>query len=315
MVLYRYFLIVFLFSSCATLFNDEKVTINVTSDIDSLLFYVNNDTTHQYITPIEISTLRSKDSLLITAIHKSIEKKYLIDSQLSNRYIFGNLYGIYGYGIDLFSQKRFTYPTYLNLHFNEKIHRSSNFSTWKPPKKGQLNLRFTIPEGNHFYLNKGEYYGSSAGFLGISGALEYFYTSSYFLSLNIGAILDFMIPLPAPLNYPDSYDRSQAIFWDIKVGSEGEFLYYAAGIQANKTEYYEFKTIGTFPDSTVSTDFSKVQHNFGLAFSGSYKFSNQFSLGLNYYPSLFVLNSKNISYHYSHLIFFEFQYRFELFTL
>ncbi|MCL2039057.1 MAG: HEAT repeat domain-containing protein [Bacteroidetes bacterium] len=300
------------FSSCATIVNKKTTEVNIISNSDSVQVYINNDSLNWHTLPTKIDVMRSKNNLKITVQKDTVQKQIEVKSKNSNIFWFGNLcsYGL-GYIADLTNSKRFTYPKKIIIDFDEKDVPNLNPTPWfKEPQKGLLNIKYGIPEGNHFYLNKGNGYGSAFGFMFLTAGLEYYFSDKYCLSTNFGALIDFMLPFPAPVDHLGDYNQSYAFYGDIKIGSDYKRLHYDAGLQFNQTSYYERETIELFPEYIDILKYSKIQNNLGLAFSTYYRVSKRFNLGLNYYPSFLVLERKP-KIHYSHLLFFELLFRFE----
>ena len=299
------------YSSCATLMHQRTVGINIYSDVDSALVCI-KDTTECYEMPATIDLVRSKSDIELIVKKDTLIKTVILDSRLSTAFWLGNILngvGIVGYAIDLTNSKRFTYPknNYVFLSGNNKSDKSIIRKTqkWIPPIKNQLNFKISIPEGNHFYINKGYGYGKSFGFLGISAGVEYYFSDLYSINVDFGGITDFMLPVPAPVDYEGSYDRSFASYFDLQVGKDIKAFHIDLGIQGNRTSYYERETVEFFPEYIDILKYSKKQYNAGLALSGYYKINNGFNLGLNYYPSCLLWHNGDFDFHYSHLIMFE----------
>ena len=232
-------------------------------------------------------------------------------SGISTAFWLGNLFsgvGVIGYAVDLTNPKRFTYPTTILLHLDnrDKTYSKGNYNTWL----NLLNIKISIPEGNHFHLNKGNGYGNAFGFLGISAGFEYYFSEKYCLNMDFGGLTDFIIPVPAPYDVEGSYNRSFATYGDIQIGSDYKCWHYDAGIQFTRTSYYERETVELFPEYIDTLKYSKTQNNLGLAFSTYFRAAKNFNIGLNYYPSFFVAGNSP-KFHYSHLLFFELSFRIE----
>src|ERR1035437_868794 len=299
---------VFIFSSCATLIHQRTTNIQVYSDIDSVRICNNRDTTKWFNTPTTICVERSRNDLIILAKKDSLYKMFRISSRLSTAFWLGNIFsgiGIIGYGIDLTNPKRYTYPRNVTLSLNSTNNTGTSYKTSLTPEKGLLSLKLSIPEGNQLYLNKGHGYGNTFGFLGISGGFEYYFTDKYCLNMDVGALTDFSLPFPAPVDYGGNYERSFATYGDFQIGSDFKRFHYDVGIQFNRTSHYERETIDLYPDYIDILKYSKNQNNIGLALSSYYRISNGFNLGLNYYPSFFSWDNSIIQTHYSHMIFLE----------
>ena len=306
---------IFIFSSCATLIHQRSVDIDVHSNSDSVKICANLDTDTWYNTPTRINTIRSKNDLLITARKDSLQKTFHIKSTLSTAFWLGNLFsgaGVVGYAIDFTNPKRFTYPTYITINFDETNKSlSTRYYKWLASEKNLLTFKISVPEGNYLYLNKGKGYGNAFGFLGISGGIEYYITDKHCVNFDIGTLTDFMLPIPAPVDYMGSYDRSFATYGDLQIGRDFHRLHYDYGLQFTRTEYYERETVELFPDYIDTLKYSIKQNSIGLSISTYYRISNGFNLGINYYPSFLSLGTNKLTAHYSHLLFFELVFRIE----
>ena len=312
---YYIFFMVLFFSSCATLIHQKTVNINVHSDTDSVKICINNDTTKWYNTPAWINVERSRNNLYIMARKDTIQKQISVKSKLSASFWLGNMFsgtGIIGYAIDLTNPKRFTYPTYITINFKSDNPLTTTYKNYLTPEKGFLSFKISIPEGNHFYLNKGNGYGNSFGFLGISGGIEYYFSDKYCMNTDIGALTDFFLPVPAPVDYLGTYQRSFAIYGDIQLGSDYKRLHYDLGLQYTRTLHFVRETVEVFPDYIDTLKYSKTQNNIGFALSTYYRISNAFSLGLNYYPSFMTWENTALKMHYTHIIFFELNFRIQV---
>ncbi|MHB9055152.1 MAG: hypothetical protein ACYC2P_03225, partial [Paludibacteraceae bacterium] len=244
MIRYSIFLIlVILFSSCATLVHQRTVDVNVHSD--SVRICINNDTARWYNTPTWINVERSRNDFTLTARKDTIQKQINIKSKLSTAFWLGNIFsgiGVFGYAIDLTNPKRFTYPKNITIDLNSNNPSTGKYRNWLTPEKGLFTFKISIPEGNHFYLNKGNGYGNTFGFLGISGGFEYYFNEKYCLNMDLGALTDFMIPVPAPVDYQGNYQRSFATYGDIQLGSDYKRFHYDFGLQYSRTLHYERET-------------------------------------------------------------------------
>ncbi len=287
----------------------QKTTeINIYTDVDSSVVYF-KDTEECYLTPATINVTRSKSDIELIVKKDSLTKMVTLTSRLSTGFWVGNLFGgagVIGYAIDLTSPKRFTYPynNYISL-LGDRDFEKTRPQRWIPPVKNQLNFKISIPEGNHFYLNKGKGYGNAFGFLGISAGLEYYLSDVNSINMDVGTITDFMVPFPAPVDYGGSYNRSFASYVDLQVGRDIKAFHFDVGVQGNRTSYYERETVELFPNYIDTLKYATQQYQAGLAFSSYYKLTETFNIGLNYYPSLFAWSNGTYHTHYNHLIMFE----------
>jgi hypothetical protein len=215
-----------------------------------------------------------------------------------------------GYIIDWKNPKRYTYPKTIFVDLeHDKPYTTSVSKTWLKPEKNLLNFKISIPEGNHLYLNKGYGYGNTFGFLGISTGFEYYFSNKYCINMDVGGLMDFMAPVPAPVDHWGNYNQSYATYGDIQIGSDYKRLHYDVGLQFTRTSFYERKTVELFPDYIDTLRYSKSQNNMGLALSTYYRITKGFNIGLNYYPSFIVIGNGDTKFHYSHLIFLELSFK------
>ena len=313
----RYFLLVLiglLLSSCATIKLPKSVKVKVLSNTDSVKICLNNDTSKWYNTPLYLNILRSSKSLSILAKKDSILKQLNIKSKLTVNFLLGNLcfgpFALLGYSIDFTNPRRYTYPSNILIDYDSNnfyIHK--NKKIFAASEKHLLTIKTSIPEGNIFYLNKGDAYGNRFGFLGFSVGFDYYFNKKYCLNMDVGTLTDFMIPFPAPMDYNGRYNKTNATYGDIQIGRDYKRWHYDVGFQYTRTSYYVRETAELYPFYIDTLIYSKHQNNLGFALSVYYKVSNIFNLGVNYYPSLIVWDNNRFSTHYSHLIFFELTFK------
>ncbi|MDR2026000.1 MAG: hypothetical protein LBQ01_00385 [Prevotellaceae bacterium] len=290
--------------------NKKTVRVNIYSDTDSIRVRTDRDTAQWYELPARVDVKRSRQELLITARKDTVQNKIRIKSRSSSDFILDILLtdGM-GYFILRNNPKRYTYPktVFIDLEHDKPV------SYFPKPEKHLLNLKLSIPEGNHFYLNKGYKYGESFGFLGASYGFEYYFSDKYCINMDFGALTDFITPIPAAVSLPDGdYSRSHAIYGDLQAGSDYKRIHYDAGFQFTKTVYYERKTVERFSKYMDTVSYSKRQNQIGLALSSYLRLTKRFNIGLNYYPSFFVIENRKLHPHYSHLLFLEISFRIEV---
>jgi hypothetical protein len=297
------------FTSCATLVNRPTTDVKIISKTGSVKFFINKDTSTWY-TPKTLAIERSKNDLLITAKNDTIQKVFSIKSKLSIAFLLGNIFsgGIAGYAIDLYSPKRFTYPSEISIDFNKNSY--SIRKTLLNPQKGLLNLSLSIPEGNLFYMRREKGYGSFAGFLGLTGGVQYYISNKHSIDLNSGIAIDNLIPVPAAVDRFGPYATSSVFFVAAKFGSNYKMIHYAAGFQFNRSFYNSYNIPAS--RGTNDSSFSINQNSAGLALSTYCRFSKTFSIGVNYNPSLVAWENKKANFRYSHLVFLDLLFQFEV---
>jgi hypothetical protein len=308
-----------LLKSCCTLVHSRTRKINIYSESKPVRFYIKNDTSQEYQTPVSIRVKRSENDLEVVRKVNKTKDTITVKSKLSATFWVGNLFagGLIAYSIDLTNDKRFSYPSTIIL---DTVHTGSSASThlstfngikkYKTilkPEQGLFNIKISIPEGNHFLINKRDQYGTSFGFLGISLGAEYYLTNKYALSADIGALTNFMVPFPAAVTQIAPRESASAIYSNIQLCSYYRKLQYGAGLQFNRTFFKQFDSL-PFNPNQIRKDtitISKNHNNLGFCFSTSYRLSNSFSLGLNYYPSFLGWDQAGPEIKYSHILFFE----------
>lgn len=319
------------FSSCATLINRRSVDVNIFTDVDPAIVCI-KDSDECYVTPATINMSRSKSNVDLIVKKDTITKSVTLKSQVSTAFMLDFLtLNFLGMAVDFTNPKMYSYPKsnyisvtgkYINKRYSGVLPTKRSQST-----KNQLYFKISIPEGNLFYINKGNSYGDASGFLGISAGVEYFFKDLYSINLDCGVMIDYMVPIPATVDYFGSHDSYAASYLDLQVGKDVKFFHFDLGIQGNRTRYYSYKEEETdflwgedvekksyrFPHGYDVKEVFYRQYNAGLALSGYYKLSDGFCLGLNYYPSCFSWHNGDFDFHYSHLMMFEFIFRPKLF--
>ncbi|MEN8251023.1 MAG: hypothetical protein ABFS32_18970 [Bacteroidota bacterium] len=270
-----------------------------------------------YYTPAIIGVERSKQDVSIVLKKDSLITQFNLDSRLSAAFWIGNMYSwfIPGYIIDLHSPKRFTYPNRNHIPLSGSrnfITRPINkyWSSWQKPKKGQFSIKLSIPESNHFYMFRVEDYGTSFGFLGLTGGLEYYISDKLSISSNYGFITDVEIPIPAPYDPYGKYDRNFAQLINFQMGTDIHAWHFDIGLQSNKI-VYTLNEVSSFYPVYIDTTYYRIdQRNLGLSFSTYYKLTDGFNVGLNYNPSFFSWRDGYYKNEYSHILFLELIFRF-----
>ncbi len=303
--------------SCATIVNQRTVDVRIMAEQGPVEICMSSDTTRWYETPAWIYPERSKEDLLLFARNGSIQKPVRIHSKLSPIFLYGNFFyggGPVGYAIDLTNNKRFTYPKHISINLSDDAWSGKPYVPWLKPERGLLTFKLSYPVGNFFYINQGDAYGNSFGFLGLSAGAEYYIRDNWCLNSDLGGLMDFFIPFPAAaVDYEGDHSTSSAVYADLQAGTELDRFHFDGGLQLTHSSFYEVKTISVFPQYIDTLLHHERQLNFGPSFSGYCRISNNFNLGLNYYPSFFYLNSGSFGAHYSHLLFFELIFRLEAF--
>jgi hypothetical protein len=310
---FRYSSFLFLtvaFTSCATIINRRTTDVTIISKTDSVRFYINGDSSIWSKAPQTFAVGRSKNDLLITVKKDTVQKVFSIKRKLSIAFLLGNIFsgGIFGYAIDLYSPKRFTYPSEVSIDFDKNTY--SIRKQLLNPEKGLLNFNLSIPEGNLFYMRQAKEYGSSGGFLGLTGGVQYYISNNHSIDLNGGIAGDLLLPIPVPVDYFGPHTTSSIFFVAAKFGSDHKRIHYAAGFQFSRSFYNRYNIRGS--SASQDSSFGIDQNNAGLALSAYYRFSKTFSIGVNYNPSLIAWENEKANFLYSHLIFLDLLFEFEI---
>lgn len=119
-----YYIILLLLSSCATLLNRPVTKIKISSETDSKLVFL-KDTINISQKPTTIRPFRSKKVLKLSVFNDSLQNDFLFKRKISEMYwanIFAFSISPVGFGVDLLSDKRFSYES--SVHF--KVDSTSN---------------------------------------------------------------------------------------------------------------------------------------------------------------------------------------------
>lgn len=317
------------FSSCATIFNQRSVKVKVYTDVDSALVCI-KDSDECYVTPATINLPRSKSNVDLIVKKDTITKSVTLKSQVSTAFMLDFFTpALLGMAVDFTNPKMYSYPksNYISVTGKSIDKRYSGVLQTKRSlsTKNQLYFKYSIPEGNYFYFNKGYEYGDAFGFFGLSVGVEYYFKDLYSINFDLGIMFNAETPFPAAVDHWGSYENVFASYVDLQLGKDVKFLHFDFGLQGNLTHYYSceqesYELSSLYPYPEVFTlyypevkEYFHQQYNAGLALSGYYKLSDGFCLGLNYYPSCFSWHNGDFDFHYSHLMMFEFIFRPKLF--
>lgn len=313
-------LLIFL-SSCATIFTQKTYKMEVNSTTyNQVKVY---DST--YTIPAKVEIKRSKEDLLMVFSSDSITKNHIIKARLNSTFIYGNLSLIpWGYLVDLNTQKRFDYGESVTVNTNDTLAKmntptakqyevpNKNVRDYFTKNKGQLNVIAALPWINSFHFKpSGETAKNSTGFLGIATGVEYFYSEKNFLGLYASAVMDFPIPIPAPI----FHDGEHEFFHSLAVGvthnhkinrfTVGYGLNYSRNTWELSNDEYNPAVAGSIKPA------NKSNHSLGLIANGYFQLWKIFFVGLSYKPSLIALNN-DAKLNYEHVISLDFVWKFRI---
>ena len=312
-------LIVFAFSSCATIMNRKTYTLKVSTN-NSEAHIVYDET--EYSSPAKIKVTRSEDDLHIALLVDSMKKDFIVKSRLNKQFWFGNPLVLYmffapvGWGVDLTNPRRFTYGNDLFLDYYDtnsiirpKITPKLNhFLTRQyPARQGQINVVFSYPQVNSCYFKpQNEPLKAWEGYLGIGMGVEYFYTNTKYFQIKADATINFPIWVPMPVSIHEEGDIEDLNSWYVSITDNWKIRRFTFGYGVNYaentwkffpgTEYDEFGNLIPKRDYT-----RKTNETLGLTFNSYYQLLNWLHLGVVYRPSIYQLSPQR-GLTYEHII-------------
>lgn len=282
------------FTSCATIINNSYTVTEINSNPDSALIVIkgNNDTLCCTNTPILLE--RKNEDVVLEIIKDTLRQEIVLKGKLSAAFIWGNLFsgaGLIGHAIDLASPKRFTYDkeVYVDLYAPEKTYKN-----WLVRKDDLLNLTFSLPHVNQYYMKTEDSYSNKFGFWGISLGLEYFQNTSSYWSFQMGAATDIFIPFPAPIDYEGEREIFSVVFSNIRFNKKLQKFHLGAGISYQQLQWRRVNF-----DTIPQVDVRKSNNGLGLSLAGQYNFWKAFYIGTIYQPMIMNLTDQKLDYqHY-----------------
>jgi len=279
-----------------------------------------------YNLPADLKVKRSKSDLKIRLFSDSLTRDYFVKSSPNPAFIYGNLlwleFSPATYLIDFTSQKRFYYgkSVYLNTSDSENVIRPplskfyyDYFSKSYSTNKSQINLVFSIPWINSFYLQpQNESAKLNTGFYGISGGIEYFYKNDKYIGLTTNAVMDNLAPFPAPIDYSGAYETMSSVY--LSLTDNFKFKRFTFGYGLNYSiNNWELKYGGYHFDPSQQTrnPVRKSSQSIGFTVNEYYQFGRHFFIGLIYRPSLIEIYPMT-ELKYEHLISLDLAWKFRL---
>ena len=192
--------------------------------------------------------------------------------------------------------------------------------------KGTWDLRFSLPCINHFILKPvGEKDISSIGFWGAAIGFDYYHRNTQYLSMIIGGVMDYPIPVPVGIDYEYGeqiveYDDCYSKFIGLANNHRYRFFSLGYGLSYSQNTWRRTYRGGYLPDGSLSEippTKKYMDNTLGLIFTVcyTYQFSkNSLSLGIIYRPTHIRLNANPI-FEYEHLLSIDFAWRIRLKTV
>ncbi|MBX2906710.1 MAG: hypothetical protein KF744_11770 [Taibaiella sp.] len=288
-------LLPFLLSSCATIFNGTHTPVRVHSKLGEIVTFTNDsavvdtgwvlpDGVHQF------SALRGRNPITVEIKGDTTTQKFLLRATDSWVYYL-NLMQPYAIGmiIDLFSPKRYTYPSDVYPKPTKKKGYRMGYTTVPSLKKGDVSLTFLPPILNAYMLKPVDY-DFSGNVLGAGLGANYSYSDKSFFSAEC-------IAATAWITYPEPYyehsnnaTRKENLMWVALAARHhhalGRFdLGYGVSLTwQHANEKYDYGRSYTDPN------YGLVRENnyftLGGSFSANYRLSRSVYLGINYQPQI-----------------------------
>lgn len=286
-----------LFNSCATIMNAPTTRINVSSD-QPIKLVVRGDS-YSIKENRTIRVERQKDTLILTATADTLKK--VIKLKPINSYYYYVNAGYFGFGfiLDHKSPKRYTYQQNVFIDFNSNKTRPDRFP---PSHKGQVNLIFSLPYINSFFLQpQDEPSKSNTGFWGLSTGLEYYYSSHKFVNLSASVATDFFVTVPAAVDVRGEYELMRTKY--LSLTDNIQFKRFTIGYGINYSQNtWMYSDLRSNDSLLVRKDnVTKSSQSIGLVLNSYFQLGRHFNLGLIYRPTfLNVYPRREIKY--EHLV-------------
>jgi uncharacterized protein YceK len=297
-----FILIIVIFSSCATIINSKRTTIEIQSKVDNTFLMVNKDSLIGI--PAIIDIPRSYYDFNLTIVKDSTTKIIKIKSKVAPEYKWGNLAFFYycpiGYIIDANSrQKLFTYDKVINVNIQDN---SQEYQNWFADKKGQLFFTSSIPFFNALEFDDGKGKVDFNRYFGLSLGFGYYYSHNSFVVAKIGATGISDLPFPVM----DRFRNGKYVIVNsqcFKLNNFHDFDRFNVGygINISRFHYAEY-----FADSISHKDTKLSSHqsyNLGANIEIQLKLNKYIYVGLSYLPSFYNITSGR--FEYSHITYID----------
>lgn len=314
-------------TSCATIFSKKTYQLSIKSTTPAKVKVYDSI----YNLPAKVTVKRSKEDLSIVLINDSLQKNYILKSAVRPGFVFGNLAFVHfaplGWAVDLTNQKRFHYSNSVRLDFNDTLTELNppigrvyvgfmrRFKRNFPTNKGQINATFSAPWINGFnFKPDGETRRNGGGFMGLSAGLEYYLSERKFISMNASTVVDFVTPVPAPVDHFGAYEKFSAYTISLSQNHKLYRFTLGYGLSFSKNTWELVNNDDGSPYTEIDLDerepVKKTNYNLGLVGNGYFRFKH-FAIGFNYKPSLYNLNPSS-KFQYEHVFSVDLQFRVRL---
>lgn len=313
---------IILLSSCATLILRKDYDIRVSSNVQNAKAEIQDSV---YSLPAEFRIRRSKEDLKIKLLSDSLERNYIVKASPNAAFVYANLicYPILPimYGIDFTNQKRFYYGKNIMLNtydttslIRPKISKGY-YDYWTknfPTNKGQINLIYSLPWVNSFYLQPyQETSKTNTGFWGISAGLEYYYKEKKYLLLTGSAVMDFFIPFPAAVDFSGEVENMYSVYTSLTDNYKFRRFTVGYGLNYSRNTWKLVYHDRFDPPPPTREPATKSSNTIGFTFDGYHQIGKRFYIGLIYRPNLLNIYP-DVDFKYEHLISLDFKWKIRL---
>jgi hypothetical protein len=292
----------FLFSSCATIFNDKHKIVGIFTNKPASIIYQNDTFLTDKKNRLLLPVLRSKQPLHLVVFDDSLSKKVTVPYITSPTFYWNIYNGIQpiGFFIDWKNPKRYTYSDriYVNLRDTVNAFESVNYAK----KAVFMNISFPLYNNLRMAYER-EDKDVSFGIWGLSVGLEYCYKSKKSLSFSIVAI-----PNSVSTINIFNFNRSKVLATNYMSLTHNHFIKrwtLGYGISYGKNYIIE-------GDFEREIPYSEKSYNvWGLETNAYYRVGNVFQIGLKYRPTFYRFDAEN-PIEYEHLISFDLRFKLPL---
>jgi hypothetical protein len=310
----------FFFSSCATLINKESYEVLLTTNHPETQIQLEDKS---YYLPYYLNVERSEEDLSLKLFNDTVTKDFIVKPSLSPRFIYGNLVWFcacpVAYIVDLNNEKRFYYGKSIYLDLNDTTTIIKNkaskvytdyFSNIKEANPGQINLNFTFPLLNNFYIHpENESLKSSTGALGISLGLDYFYKKRKFINFSASGVMD-ISSIAENLNYVDE-EALRSLSLNLTDNFKTGRFSFGYGINYSIHSWFHSYYDQVDTPSPIYNSETKNKQALGLTLSGYHRIWKNLNVGIEYRPTFININPE-LNFKYEHVLSFGVAFRIRI---
>jgi len=296
-----------LLTSCATLLSSRDKDINIHTSQKSQVVINEESLQSEEDSYVTFTVKRDKTPLDIKVLTSDTSYEFQVRPRNSFLY-WSNIFNYcIGMLVDANNPKRYTYPTHIHVDNQGKV----NEHYFPSPRHGALDVYFSIPYVNSFYLSHPSgWREAETGFLGYSIGFDYHYPLNSYFQVNYAHAINFPFFVPGPINYKDPVQHIKAK--SISLSHNHKIKRLSLGYGLSYTWYRWEYSINNDPDFYLPNLMEKINYqSLGFVFPAYYHIGQNFRIGLTYKPSFYRPNFTE-KWAYDHTISFDFALRLRL---